>query len=138
MKCYALVPGNDGGICGAEATVLDLHRGFYVCPEHGRRAIAQDCTAQVRSAGIADGQSPMANSEKTEMPVAEFRRLIEMAGNELEIRRLVLYHQEQLSGTMKEICEALDFAGERAAYFMGPAEGVKLSADLGVRSAVEA
>ena len=129
MKCYALVPGNDGGICGAEATVLDLQRGFYVCPEHGRRSIAQDCTVQVRSAASA------AVDGKKEMPVAEFRRLIELAGNELEIRRLVLYHQEQLSGTWKAICEALDFAGARAMYFTGTADGVKLSADTGERNA---
>ena len=59
------------------------------------------------------------------MPVAEFRRLIGLAHNELEVRRLVLYHRDNLLGTAMEILEALDFASARAMHFDGPAEGIR-------------
>ena len=58
------------------------------------------------------------------MPVAEFRRLVGLAHNELEVRRLVLYHRDNLTGTAHEICEALDFASARAMHFDGPADGI--------------
>jgi hypothetical protein len=60
-----------------------------------------------------------------EMPVAEFRRLIGLAQNETEARRVTLWHQEHLVGTWAEIAEALSFAREREMHFAGGAEGVR-------------
>ena len=64
-----------------------------------------------------------AMNAKPTMPVAEFRRLIAQAQNELEIRRIVLWHQEQLVGPWQEKNEALNFALVREMHFAGPADG---------------
>ncbi len=95
MKCY--VPIGDGGqYCGNEATELDLRRGFYVCVQHAGQGVT----------------------------VAEFRRRIEEAMNENEVKRIVLHDQELLIGTHPEIEEALNFAFARELHFAGPAEGI--------------
>ena len=95
MKFYALK--ENGDICGAEATVLDLRRGFYVCPGHSHLAVTP----------------------------AEFRRRIAAAINEFEVKRIVLRDQEYLAGDASEIQEVLNFAFERELHFSGGAEGVR-------------
>lgn len=118
MRCYAYT--EDGKICGAEATVLDLARGFYVCPEHGPRNVVRDAMEAVHRFEPGDP-----------IPVAEFRKLIAEAYNEASVKNIVLWHQEHLVGTMAEIGEALNFAHERELHFTGPAEGVPAAVHAG-------
>jgi hypothetical protein len=106
MRCYAYKP--DGKYCGAAATVLDDRRGFFVCLEHSAQPI---------------------------MLVAEFVRLIGGATNETDVRRLTLYNQEILVGTIEEIAAALDFALQREMHFSGPAEAVRAKSECSMLNA---
>jgi hypothetical protein len=94
MKCN--IPIKSGRFCGNEATELVLRRGVYVCVEHADLGVT----------------------------VAEFRRRIEEAMNENEVKRIVLHDQELLIGSQREIEEALNFAFARELHFAGPAEGI--------------
>jgi hypothetical protein len=86
----------NSGLCGRPATVLDPRLDFFVCGGHSAFAVN----------------------------VADFRRRIELAVNEWEVRRTILQCQEFLTGSWQEINEALNFAIARELHFSGGAEGV--------------
>jgi hypothetical protein len=87
---------------------------------HPRSAVVARCQAAVRD--FTRPKTPDAKHH-TQISVADFRRLLAEAQDELQVRRIVLYYQEHLTGTAREINEALDYAGLRAMELQGEPVG---------------
>lgn len=91
-------------------------------------ALQRLLTSGVKSGDVSHGYWPQ-HEPKAKIPVVEFRRQIELAQNDTEVRRIILECLERLMGPEDEVNAALDFALQREMHFAGGAEGTKVKAE---------